>query len=293
MSEKLNLPCLPPSFFGMKHLMRYNPGLDISELKEKDTLTADEVLGLINCSSMYLCSDCLCLNGEWSYSPESVILSENYIGTYEQVHHGLDKCRKTSEPNEVEHTASCSELHTNRKIDLCWCCGQALIPTGSRWSTFFCPACKQFAIELNEAAGSCVIPIGRHSIANGIIGRPAPQESTEAFSEAFTQEVKTMNSRIDRLRSWKRMIRHELIVASKLNREKNIPISVYGSALLSAEIKPEYTFIPMVKYVLGRISKEQLVIRMPYTGIFWPEYGFERLVQERNGNLNSVGGDNE
>lgn len=281
MSEKYDLPCIPPSVFGLHHLIRFSPQLKRDELERAEALDAFEILGLIDCIKLWICKDCLCVNGLWSYDPNLALVYENHAGSHHQVHHRLEKCSSAPDQEKIQHSESISELPVNRLVDLCWCCGQALIPTGSRWSTFFCPTCKQYVFELNEAAGSCLIPIGRHSIANGINGTPAPNESIEAFSESFAQETKTMNSRIDRLRAWRRMILHELIVATDLSRDKNISISAFGNALLSEGIKPEYAFIPMVKFVLGRISKEQLVIRMPYTGIFWPEFGFESLMEER------------
>jgi len=281
MSDKNDLSFIPPSLSGLHHLKRFSPQMKRDELEAADTLEAFQVLGLIDCSGLWICKDCLCINGEWSYKPDLALVYENYIGSYQQVQHRSDRCSKGLDQKSVQHSESISELPVNRLVDLCWCCGQALISTGSRWSTFFCPICKKFAVNLNEAAGSCVIPIGRHSIANGIVGRPAPNESTEEFSEFFAQEIKTMNSRIERLRSWRRMILHELMVATELTRDENISISAFGNGLLSEGIKPEYAFIPMVKFVLGRISKEQLVIRMPYTGIFWPEFGFKSLMEER------------
>ncbi|HVA10428.1 MAG TPA: hypothetical protein VNG12_27250, partial [Acidimicrobiales bacterium] len=52
--------------------------------------------------------------------------------------------------------------------ELCRCCGLVLLPSGSRWSVWFCPPCTRLARSFNEQLGRCVIPIGRHSLMNGV-----------------------------------------------------------------------------------------------------------------------------
>lgn len=52
-------------------------------------------------------------------------------------------------------------------LEICNCCGLEVIPSGSKWSDFFCTACGDLIINLNKKAGTCIIPIGRHSMMNG------------------------------------------------------------------------------------------------------------------------------
>jgi hypothetical protein len=42
------------------------------------------------------------------------------------------------------------------------------VSSGSKWSLFFCEDCKMRVVAHNQGAGRCVIPIGRHSIMNGV-----------------------------------------------------------------------------------------------------------------------------
>lgn len=56
----------------------------------------------------------------------------------------------------------------NRRVELCNCCGTVPLRSGSRWSVWFCDACKQQVMLLNGRHGRCVVPIGRHSIQAGL-----------------------------------------------------------------------------------------------------------------------------
>jgi hypothetical protein len=51
----------------------------------------------------------------------------------------------------------------NRTIELCRCCGAKTVPSGSRWSLFFCETCHA-AVLAHNRVDDRVIPIGRHSL---------------------------------------------------------------------------------------------------------------------------------
>src|SRR5580658_9930592 len=56
----------------------------------------------------------------------------------------------------------------NRAAELCRCCASRVIRCGSKWSVFFCEECKPHVVAYNGEAGWNVIPIGRHSMMNGV-----------------------------------------------------------------------------------------------------------------------------
>jgi hypothetical protein len=56
----------------------------------------------------------------------------------------------------------------NSAFQLCVCCGLEALPSGSRWSVWFCDSCRRRVRKLNDLAGRCVVPIGRHSLMNGV-----------------------------------------------------------------------------------------------------------------------------
>lgn len=80
----------------------------------------------------------------------------------------------------------------NEWIRLCDCCLAATVRQGSRWSPFFCERCLP-RLKTTRRHG---IPIGRHSIMNGIAAPPMGLER-------FTSSLTGMFSRIDALDRWK------------------------------------------------------------------------------------------
>jgi hypothetical protein len=85
--------------------------------------------------------------------------------------------------------------------ELCRCCARVVIPSGSRWSGFFCDGCRPLVIALNRDAGRCVVPIGRHSMMNGFSlggARPPTPENIERFVTGFSSVV----DRIGHLERW-------------------------------------------------------------------------------------------
>jgi hypothetical protein len=89
----------------------------------------------------------------------------------------------------------------NRLIELCRCCTLEPLPSGSRWSVWFCDACKERALELNRSVGGPLLPIGRHTLMNhvGLSGEAAADpRACERVAAAAT----TLFERMDALHEW-------------------------------------------------------------------------------------------
>lgn len=59
-----------------------------------------------------------------------------------------------------------------RVAEICRCCGAEVLDAGHKFALWFCGACRGRARAVNEACGRCVIPIGWHSIVNGVYVNP-------------------------------------------------------------------------------------------------------------------------
>lgn len=94
----------------------------------------------------------------------------------------------------------------NEFVTLCYCCGAELLKSGSRWSEFFCEPCKKRVLEFNQAMGTSVIPIGRHSLMNGIGLKLEPLISKIKI-EAITENLRQLGARIDYLAQWRKIIK--------------------------------------------------------------------------------------
>lgn len=70
-------------------------------------------------------------------------------------------CRRTSDP-------TWPRFDFNQHLELCRCCHLVALPSGSRWSVWFCEDCKARVLAFNARIGRTVIPIGRHSLMAGV-----------------------------------------------------------------------------------------------------------------------------
>ncbi len=96
--------------------------------------------------------------------------------------------------------------------ELCHCCARVVVPSGSRWSRFFCDACHALVFGLNRASGACVVPIGRHSVMNGVFlggGRP----TTTSDVDRFMHDLASFTDRLHHLDRW-RASRARLVLGS-------------------------------------------------------------------------------
>ena len=99
-------------------------------------------------AGMELCRKCLVLRGPFFDS-----------------HNACERVQRCGcEPRDPRWNA----FDYNCAAELCRCCASRVIGCGSKWSVFFCDGCKRDVVAYNGAAGCTVIPIGRHSMMNGV-----------------------------------------------------------------------------------------------------------------------------
>jgi hypothetical protein len=135
-------------------------------------------------------------------------------------------------------------------VELCYCCGLNTVPSGSRWSPFHCESCRKRVRSLNYLVGRCAIPVGRHSIMNGVFLGDATQRTHEAFV-AFSDQIQTLFTSIDHLSEWARaMVLTNLTV---LGYEKGV--DVYLDTYLSEAKRRRFSraraFNSLVERIFG------------------------------------------
>ncbi len=79
----------------------------------------------------------------------------------------------------------------NTAAELCRGCGSVVIRSGSRWSLFFCEACKERVVAHNRAYPCDAIPIGRHSIMNSV-----PIDAFAGLSERIDRLTRHHDARV-------------------------------------------------------------------------------------------------
>lgn len=149
-------------------------------------------------------------------------------------------------PATAEARDSEPRLDFRPPVELCHCCGQELLSSGSRWSDWFCAECKPRVQALNARAGVCVIPIGRHSLMNGIAIKLRDVDS-DIELERLTARIRKMSANIDRLHDWKREIVRRNCAESGLLGRHTISLAEYLQRVRDAKISRSQAFFSMLE----------------------------------------------
>jgi hypothetical protein len=143
-----------------------------------------------------------------------------------------------------------NELH-----EICYCCGLEVIPSGSKWSLFYCRDCKARIRKLNEMIGRCIIPYGRHSLMNGVSLSGKNAKDREAIN-LFVAATNGMNQDVDIVE------RHRKAIAKKWgellqlgNDASAIDLVLKSEGVELDELKKE-SFVELLALTFGRTIDE-------------------------------------
>jgi hypothetical protein len=105
----------------------------------------------------------------------------------------------------------------NEAVTLCYCCGSKLLPSGSKWSVWFCDECKSRVDTINDLCSKYVVPIGRHSNMASKNRTGSVRAEDDPHIEAFTSTLRDIGQRIELL------IHHEKrVVADTLEKQHGL-----------------------------------------------------------------------
>lgn len=125
-------------------------------------------------------------------------------------------------------------LDFGQAVTLCSCCGQVLMKSGRKFSGFFCDSCRQMVMKFNAFYGFCLIPIGRHSLMNGIgLSGKDIQDQKAVFK--FVEEFDSLFTRMNLLSDWKK-----IIVAKNLKRIGHIGDLDIDLFSYIREVRPDF-----------------------------------------------------
>jgi len=113
----------------------------------------------------------------------------------------------------------------NSFAELCQGCAAAVVSSGSRWSPFFCDDCKARVRAYNESVGTCVIPLGRHSMMNGV-GLPVAVAKKPREVEKFVKGLFGFMGGAERLWSY-RGTRVRRVLGSLPEPADAVPVPAY------------------------------------------------------------------
>jgi hypothetical protein len=132
----------------------------------------------------------------------------------------------------------------NTEIELCRACGLVPLRSGSRWSAWFCEPCLRLARTLNERVGRCVVPIGRHSLMNGVSGHNRSSEEIEFFAGRLSNLFEAMAA----IRPWARTVVRENLVAAGQPDDVDLDLSTYLASVYAFSTS-EVRFAEMVAHL--------------------------------------------
>lgn len=90
-------------------------------------------------------------------------------------------------------------------------------------------------VALNEQARTCVIPIGRHSLMNGVFMRVGAAPKT-AEIEGFVIELQGIFHGADRLMAWSQEVVRRNCIATGLTGSASIPLVKYLEVMDSGRL---------------------------------------------------------
>ena len=103
---------------------------------------------------------------------------------------------------------------------------------------------------LNERVGRCVVPIGRHSLMNGVTVRSVAPEDIRSFAG----QLSTLFGATAAIDRWSRTVVRENLVAAGLPPDVDVDVSSYLASVRGV-VSSDQRFVEMVAALGGRLSQ--------------------------------------
>jgi len=163
--------------------------------KKQGCMTEYEFIHFVHYEAMFVCFACGRPYGPWKYEPEvKPTYPESITAEYQNCY-----CKKRRRQKKWPI------FDFNEIVTLCYCCGQEVLKSGSRWSGWFCEDCKESVVVLNTFFQRTIIPIGRHSMMHGYHLK-GQDIHDKAKIENYAANVNQLFSGIHHLDKWRKRI---------------------------------------------------------------------------------------
>lgn len=133
----------------------------------------------------------------------------------------------------------------NTAVELCRCCGQVLLRSGSRWSVWFCGSCLELVRSTNAALGRYAIPIGRHSLHGGVGLRG---DVSDLDIEIFVATFQDLSAAFGRVSDWAGRVVKGILRENWLDLGHDVPLIEYLAQCRADEKEAQRRFREMVRY---------------------------------------------
>jgi hypothetical protein len=190
-----------------------------------------------NCSELIICKSCLKLYG-------NLILKNDNNKSPETIWHSMNCKCKNDKKETVDPEKTASDAKTS--VEFCQCCSMELINFGSKYSSFFCEDCMNLATFYNKISGKNLIPLGKHSLLNGIL-LVSPYTREEA--RQFNIQTKAFFKRITLIIEWQKLALFENLHDMGFDFKEDIPLSVYDKRIVGLKKDKYSRFSNMVEFL--------------------------------------------
>lgn len=151
-----------------------------------------------------------------------------------------------------EHADQPRIFDHNTKFELCRCCAVEALQSGSRWSVWFCGECKPRITALNQRSGRCVVPIGRHSLMNGVFFDRGANGGVRAFADQLT----TLFAEMGGTEGWARAAVRLNLAAAGLPVDEDIDLGTYLAAVAASPSVRKQRFTQMIESLSRRARRK-------------------------------------
>jgi hypothetical protein len=117
----------------------------------------------------------------------------NHVGEYQKC------CDKTDEDRQRRWEA----FDFNEWVYICACCTSEGVVSGHKFALFYCEECKDRIVEVRRSETPLAIPLGRHSLMNGI-GLRGSDATKPAAAKVFADALNGMFGTISAISEWQR-----------------------------------------------------------------------------------------
>jgi hypothetical protein len=132
----------------------------------------------------------------------------------------------------------------NLAVELCRCCGQVALRSGSRWSVWFCAGCNDLVQAFNKARNRYAIPIGRHSFHGGISLTGEASELDVTLFLARWGNLSVASGALDR---WAGIVARR-IIGERWPGGGDVPLVEYLAACDTSEGEKRRRFEEMLRF---------------------------------------------
>jgi len=199
----------------------------------------DEVWGATICPECFTCRGELEVRRFIPVAPAN--LSEDELNDIRRRHHDLVRLQQRCRCEDRSADERWRIKDFNTYVELCYCCGAEAITSGSTWSVFYCEECKQRVLELNNAVGRWVIPIGRHSAMHGTV-LPLNESVDDERIGRFADAMHGVFVAVDKLHEWAPSVVRDNLGELGFAPGEDVPLADFLNAAAGAHIDRERAF---------------------------------------------------